>query len=400
MEDLGLSKILSGIKVDKVNPYATAETESWNEIPLWIPTGNIGLDYAIGGFQRGRRGGVPLGKFVEINGQESTGKSIQLDHIIREVLKVGAFFLCDAEHCHTPERMSLIGCDLTNFLFMEKPRSLEETEEVEVEETNVEEEDASKKGKRGKQAKKPKRTKKVAVASNDVILEEFFYLVEKTTSTFRKEVSDSIPIVFALDSLAAIETEAQAATDDPNMKDKIDTASVMSARLKGMCSFLSQSHASVIIVNQLRTKVGKLMGDPFYSYGGDAKNYYFSWRVRMGSATQIKASEDFGKPEEEWLDSDITGIQCHGQLVKNKVARPWRKFRFPFYFDSRGIWKEESFAQLIVDREKWKFSDDFVREGNTYYWKGEKIGIGEKGMTIAFLKNALLLAEMEQELFM
>ena len=33
--DLGLDKIISGIKVNKVNPYQTAEEESWNDVELW-----------------------------------------------------------------------------------------------------------------------------------------------------------------------------------------------------------------------------------------------------------------------------------------------------------------------------------------------------------------------------
>ena len=66
MQDLGLNTILEGIKVDKTSPYATAETESWNEIPMWISTGCISLDYSIGAFKRGMKGGIPLGKFVEV----------------------------------------------------------------------------------------------------------------------------------------------------------------------------------------------------------------------------------------------------------------------------------------------------------------------------------------------
>jgi RecA/RadA recombinase len=344
---------------------------------------------------------------IEFNGLESTGKSHQLDHIIRETCKVGAFFLCDAEHAHEVARMKLIGCDLTNFRFMEKPRQVGEPGEEEEELTSdleSSEPEAGKK-KKGKGGKKGKQEKKAKV-SDDVILEEFFDISERTILKFRKNYAKDIPIVVAVDSLAAIETALQAATNDPNMKDKIDTSAVMAFLLKGFCSCLSNNNASLIIVNQLRTRVGVTYGDPLYSYGGGAKDFHFSVRVRLEKATQITVEEDYGCTDTECLSTDVSGMQGKGQIVKNKVARPWRKFRFPFYFDARGIWYEQCLAQLIIDRQKWKFSDDLEKmskdgkkEGNTLFWRGNKVGTGEKELTMAFVEDPGLMVEMEQGLF-
>jgi hypothetical protein len=70
------------------NEYRKMDEQTWSEIPFWIPTGSVSLDYAISGY-RGLKGGIPHGKAVEIWGPESGGKSALLDHIIREFINLG-----------------------------------------------------------------------------------------------------------------------------------------------------------------------------------------------------------------------------------------------------------------------------------------------------------------------
>jgi recombination protein RecA len=381
--DLGLDSILDGIRIDGGKAFTEAEEEMFSDIPLWVPTGAISLDFAIGGYQRGMRGGVPIGRAMEISGPESSAKSTLLDHIIREVLKMGgAFFLCDPEHAHLPARMRLIGCDLTNFRFIEKPRPQSSGEETE-----------NKSKRRG--------SKLIAESSSLMVLEEFFEAAESMLINFRKHVNDEIPVVIALDSLAAIETRAQAAVAEQNMKDKLSKSDVMSQQFGGFCSLVTQNYGAVILVNQLRSKPGVTFGDPTYSPGGQAKDFFFSLRLRMNHAQPIKAADDWGKnPEREYLPNDITGIQCSGKIIKSKVAEPFRKFRFPLFFDERGILDELAFAQLLIDREKWAFSEKFEKTGNTYHYDGEKLGIGEKGIAMALIDDPRLRIQMEEELFM
>lgn len=404
--DFNLDKIIGGIKIEGVNPYAEAEEELWSDVPLWIPTGCISLDYAIGGYKRGFRGGIPIGKAIEINGMESSCKSALLQHIIRETLAIGgAFFLCDSENAHDEQRMKLIGADLTNFRFIQKPKGiLTKEESEEVEEIEGVEEGEEPEGKKGGFKKKQKIKSK---PSWPVTLEDFFDIAEETVFKFRKSVPEEVPLVIALDSLAAIKTKRQMAAKEFSQRDILDTSIVMESRFGRFCGKVTAANAAVVLINQLRSRPGENYGDPLYSNGGNAKNFFFSLRIRMGSSTQIKMEKDIGRTQEEYLNEDVAGMQGKGQVVKNKVAEPWRKFRFPFYFDYRGIWDAQCFAQLVIDREKFRFSNNLERkskkgsgEGQTYFWKGKEIGKGEEGLTLAFDNDPGLRNEMEQVLFL
>jgi recombination protein RecA len=391
-----LDNILDGYKCGKVSPFSKAEAETWSDIPLWISTGCPSLNYAIGGYKRGFKGGIPIGKALEISGMESTAKSAMLDHIIRETLGVGgAFFLCDAEHAHEEERMILIGCDLTNFRFIEKPRELVELEEQALEDQEEEDGEKTKKSKKGK-----KRRGKTSTGNYDVVLEEFLEIAEDTVTRFRKKVPNpDVPIIVAIDSLAAIETEMQAETDKQNMRDKLDIPTVMSQRFKGLCQAVTRLHGSIIVVNQLRTSPNVMFGNPDYTPGGNAKNFHFSIRIQMEKAKKIKAEDDVIDLSPDVLPSDVVGIQGRGEIIKNKVAAPFRKFRFPLYFDGRGILHEQCIVQMIWDREKWNHSDDLEKSGNTLIWRGNKLGNGEKEQTRTLLDDPALAMDLEDSLF-
>ena len=69
-----------------------------------IPTGSIGLDWALG------IGGVPRGRIIEIFGPESSGKTTLSLHIIAEAQKKGGICaFVDAEHALDPEYSKRLG---------------------------------------------------------------------------------------------------------------------------------------------------------------------------------------------------------------------------------------------------------------------------------------------------
>ncbi len=69
--------------------------ENIENVPV-IPTGSLGLNYALG------VGGYPRGRIIEIYGPESSGKTTLAIHAMSEVQKAGGIAaIIDAEHAWT-----------------------------------------------------------------------------------------------------------------------------------------------------------------------------------------------------------------------------------------------------------------------------------------------------------
>src|SRR5258708_631385 len=76
-----------------------------------IPTGSIGLDWALG------IGGLPRGRIIEIFGPESSGKTTLALHTIAEAQKAGGIAaFVDAEHALDPEYARRLGVKLPELL--------------------------------------------------------------------------------------------------------------------------------------------------------------------------------------------------------------------------------------------------------------------------------------------
>ena len=76
-----------------------------------IPSGSIGLNYALG------VGGFPRGRIIEIFGPESSGKTTLALHAIAEAQKMGGIAaMIDAEHAFDRFYAEKLGVDVTNLL--------------------------------------------------------------------------------------------------------------------------------------------------------------------------------------------------------------------------------------------------------------------------------------------
>jgi recombination protein RecA len=360
MKDYGVKEILSNIKDGGIG-FRSLEEELWSEIPGFIPTGSPALDYAIGGYQKGYRGGIPIGRATEIWGPESTGKSTLLDNIIKNFLNEmdGIFILADKEHAHEERRMLEIGVDPTNLVFMEK------------------------------------LVKEDAKNPEDYTLEDFFSMGKKAFQALRKTYPD-VPIAIALDSLGAIDTAMQQ-TVDTNMRTRLDKAAVMTDLFPNFCSFITEVGGTVILVNQMRTKPGVSFGDPTYSPGGDLKNFMFSLRIKVEREAIIKADAD---PNRKGDGPDDIGIITRFKINKNKIAPPFRKGKFALLFDDRGIYYPYGLALMIEDRKVWERDNcKLEKTANTWSWDGEVLGRSFKGMVKTLADNEELMYEIETELF-
>ena len=197
-----------------------------------IPTGSIGLDWALG------IGGFPRGRIIEIFGPESSGKTTLALHAVAEAQKRGG--VCayiDAEHAMDPEYSKKIG--------------------VKIEELLISQPDTG---------------------------EQALDIVESLIRTNKMDV-------IVIDSVAALTPRAEIEGDMGAFH--VGTqARLMSQALRKLTAIVARSKTVVIFINQIRMQIGVMFGNPETTPGGKALKFYCSVRLDIRRIAQIKKGEE------------------------------------------------------------------------------------------------------------
>ncbi|MDE5989157.1 MAG: recombinase RecA [Duncaniella sp.] len=197
-----------------------------------IPSGSIGLNYALG------VGGYPRGRIIEIFGPESSGKTTLAIHAIAEAQKAGGIAaIIDAEHAFDRFYAEKLGVDVNN-LFMAQPDN-------------------------GEQA------------------------LEIAEQLIRSSAID----ILVIDSVAALTPKSEI---DGDMGDKNVgvQARLMSQAMRKLTGTISRTNTTCIFINQLREKIGVMFGPSETTTGGNALKFYASVRIDIRPSTSIKDGDD------------------------------------------------------------------------------------------------------------
>ena len=285
-----------------------------------IPTGALSLDVALG------IGGIPRGRITEVYGPESSGKTTLCLHIIAEAQKTGglAAFI-DAEHALDVNYAKRLGVDTANLLLSQPDF--------------------------GEQA------------------------LEITDTLVRSNALD----IIVIDSVAALvpRSEIEGEMGDATMAVQ---ARLMSQALRKLTGAISKSKTALVFVNQLRSKIGVMFGNPETTTGGNALKFYASLRLDIRRIAAIKDG------------TEVVGNRTKVKIVKSKVAPPFKEVEFDilynegiskagdlldlstnlgivkksgawFTFDEDRFQGREQFRQkLIEDPEMYKRLEDQVKE--------------------------------------
>lgn len=197
-----------------------------------IPTGSIGLNYALG------VGGFPRGRIIEIFGPESSGKTTLAIHAIAEAQKAGGIAaIIDAEHAFDRFYAESLGVDV-NSLLISQPDN-------------------------GEQA------------------------LEIAEQLIRSSAID----IIVIDSVAALTPKGEI---DGEMGDRNVglQARLMSQAMRKMTGYISRTNTCCIFINQLREKIGQMFGPAETTTGGNALKFYASVRLDIRPSTTIKQGEE------------------------------------------------------------------------------------------------------------
>lgn len=186
-----------------------------------ISTGSLQLDLALG------IGGLPMGRMVEVYGLESSGKSTIALHVIANAQKQGLrCLLIDAENAFDPEYAQDLGVVLEDLDYCQ-PSYGEEGLEI----------------------------------------------------ADRKISSGGIGVVI-IDSVAALVPKAELEGEMGDSKMGLH-ARLMSQACRKLNPLVAKNNTLLIFINQVRNKIGVMMGNPEVTTGGMALQFYSSIRLHV-----------------------------------------------------------------------------------------------------------------------
>lgn len=284
------------------------------DIPV-IPSGSMSLDIAMG------IGGYPRGRIIEIYGPESSGKTTLALHAIAEAQKKGgAAAFIDAEHAFDLNYAKKLGIQVDS-LVVSQPDYAEQA--LEIAETLV-----------------------------------------------RSNVID----VLVVDSVAALVPRSEIEGEMGESQMGVQ-ARLMSQAMRKLTAAVSKSKTCLIFINQLRSKIGVMFGNPETTTGGNALKFYASIRMDIRKIASIKEKEV------------VIGNQVKVKIQKNKMFPPFREAVFDIIY-GKGI---DRLTDMINVAET---DGIIVKSGSWYAYNDEKLGQGIANAAKTLKENPELMKEI------
>ena len=288
--------------------YNLAYDDSPTHVNRWIKTGSRQLDYLVAGKPNG---GLPEGRIVEIFGPPSIGKSHIAIQIAKNTQEMGGVVVyIDTENATSVDNLGALGVDI----------------------------------------------EKRFVYVDTHCTEEVLSIAEKTILK-AKALQKDVPITIIWDSVAATSPKAELVGDYD--KETIGlNARVISKGMRKITGVIANENVLFICLNQIRTKVGVMYGDPTTTPGGKAIPFHSSVRIKLGAGQQIKDKK-----------GNIVGINVSAKTIKNKVAPPFRTCNFEIHF-GKGIFEHEQMFDVLRR---------FCKDNGPVDYKGTQVSIDGTG---------------------
>ena len=257
------------------------------DIKDFVSTGSTMLDLAI---SNKPNGGIAVGRITEINGLESSGKSLVGAHILAETQRKGGVAVyIDTETSVSTEFLGAIGIDVESMLYLH----LETVEDV-------------------------------------------FSAIEEIVAKVRESDKNRL-VTILVDSLAGATTKVELEADFDKDGWATAKAIIISKAMRKITQMIGRQKIALVFTNQLRQKLGVMFGDPWTTSGGKALPFHASTRIRLKNLGQIKDKKN-----------NNIGMKMRAQVIKNRLGPPMRHADFELYFET-GIDDNGSWLHVMKD---------------------------------------------------
>jgi len=301
--------------------YNLAYDTSPTHVKRWISTGSKQLDYII---SNRSNGGFPEGRIVEIFGPPSIGKSHIAIQVARSTQQLGGIVVyIDTENATSVENLALLGVDISQrFVYVDTHC----TEEV------------------------------LSIAEQTILK--------------AKAMNKDVPITIIWDSVAASSPKAELEGDYEKNSIGLQ-ARAISKGMRKITGIIGQTNALFICLNQIRTKIGVMFGDPTTTPGGKAIPFHSSVRIKLGAGQQITNK-----------DKDVIGINVSAKTIKNKVSPPFRSVNFEIHFGI-GIKEHEQIFDMLRKKGTFDLGEKTLNVTGTGAWKNVTVVDNSTGEVLA-----------------
>lgn len=319
----GTNSIVKGKQaIDSITTMLTLER---------IPTGDISLDVAT-------EGGIPVGRYIQFEGNQSSTKTTHALHLLREAQKLGLtpVFL-DYEGTTDTAYLEKIGVDVENLIYA-RPDGIEEGFQIILDLQKAE-------------------VAHIAVIDSLAVAKPTKELDQNIGETSRLGVKQQL----------------------------VDSFLGKMQMCNNRLSREGKTQFTVIALNQLREKIGALYGDPEYAPGGKAKDFYSSMTVRFRKGDWIK--EGTGQ------NQVIVGHEVKFKISKSKVSKREETGEIDFYLPTsnspavKGGYFDNAKSTIILAVEY-----GLITRGGSWYFLGESKHQGANQL-VDFVKERPELVE-------
>jgi recombination protein RecA len=183
--------------------------------------------------------------------------------------------------------------------------------------------------------------------------------------------------IIVIDSVAALlpKSEMEADMGDQQMGTQ---SRMISQALRKLNPSLAKTNTTLILINQLRQKIGVMFGNPYTTPGGLAIKFYSSVRVDFRSKKLKKGDKEIG-------------IDINFKIIKNKVGAPHHEGSTQLLY-GYGIDEANEIAEMSVTKGIVTF------EGRRYSLDGNEIAVGIEEFKDKIRTDVALRADIKNRL--
>lgn len=347
-------KLKAALAGDSSAVLLSDQGELWSKPGYYLGTRSLALDRALG------IPGYPAGRMVEIFGPPASGKTTLLDVALAETQARGGLgILVDSEHARDLAHMARLGVVL--------PPPGED----------------------------PLAAALHAIENGGPIpliivqartIEEVIDKLNYWSVGGREIMGPGVPVTVGWDSVAGTPTNEELAATSAADKFRASAAKVLKFGMRTSVQNIAESQTVLIVTNQPYAKMAGGYGKgaaEVETYGGDGIKFHASIRIALKPGAKVKAR---GAADDDWM-SDPVGQVSYAQIIKNKMAPPWRRAVVPIMYahgidNGWSIWHDCAGKGVtppanapIVQNGSWYAVRDELGEYPS--WQGRHWGLNE-----------------------